>query len=168
MIVAGPGIPSGTVRRTPVSHVDIYQTALGSVGLEPADDDLGLPGVSLLDICRAEDNPDRSAFSEYHAAASRTGAFMLRKGRFKYVHYLNYTPELYDIDEDPEELINLAGDPDYSENLDGFEAELRDMLDMDEVDSRAKRDQAAWAERHGGEEAILAKPGINATPSPVS
>jgi choline-sulfatase len=33
---------------------------------------------------------------------------MLRRGRFKYIHYLGFPPELFDLDADPEELSDLA------------------------------------------------------------
>lgn len=167
MIVVGDDVAAGAVSKTPVSQVDIYQTVLESVGLEAEGDEMGLPGRSLLEIAKSDDDPDRTVFSEYHAAGSVTGAFMLRKGDYKYVHYLGFAPELYNLADDPEELNNLGGSGDHKDILRGFEDRLRNMVDMDEIDSRAKADQAAWIEDHGGREKILDAPGINATPSPV-
>ena len=167
MIVVGDGIDAGAVSTTPVSQVDIYQTVLDSVGLDAEGDEEQLPGNSLLEIAGADDDPDRTVFSEYHAAGSVTGAFMLRRGDYKYVHYLGFAPELYNLADDPEELTNLGGSGDHKDILHGFEDRLRNMVDMDEIDSRAKADQAAWIEDHGGREKILDAPGINATPSPV-
>jgi hypothetical protein len=42
--------------------------------------DRDLPGASLFDIVRGK------VMCEYHAAGAATGAFMIRRGRFKYVH----------------------------------------------------------------------------------
>lgn len=167
MIVSGPDIAAGVVRETPVSHIDIYQTVMDCAGLEPEGHEIDLPGCSLVTSCIEDDNKDRTVFSEYHAAGSTTGAFMLRKGAYKYIHYLGFQPELYDLDADPEELENIAGRSDMEGTLRVFEGELRAMVDMDAADSAAKRDQAAWAEKHGGPQKILEGPGINATPSPV-
>jgi len=41
--------------------------------------------------------------SEYHAAGAATGAFMIRKGPFKYIHYVGMSPQLLDLDADPQE-----------------------------------------------------------------
>ena len=53
-------------------------------GLRRNPDDRDLPGAPLLDIVRGT-APQRTVMSEYHAAGSATGAFMIRKGKFKYV-----------------------------------------------------------------------------------
>ena len=42
---------------------------------------------------------------------------MLRRGRFKYVHYVGYQPQLFDLVADPDEERNLAGDPGYADVL---------------------------------------------------
>jgi choline-sulfatase len=41
--------------------------------------------------------------SGYHASASVSAAFMLRGDRYKYIHYVNYRPMLFDLQEDPSE-----------------------------------------------------------------
>src|SRR3546814_15171370 len=78
--------------------------------------DLAFPGISLLDIAQGS-APQRTVLSEYHGMGSTTGAFMIRNGRFKYVHYAKYRPQLFDLDADPEELRDLAEDPAYREVL---------------------------------------------------
>ena len=69
-----------------------------------------LPGRSLFEIGNAPDDPERTVFSEYHAFASPSAAFMLRNGRFKYNYYVGYPPELFDLAADPGEERNLARD----------------------------------------------------------
>ncbi|MGZ0189662.1 MAG: sulfatase-like hydrolase/transferase, partial [Alphaproteobacteria bacterium] len=165
MIVAGPDIPAGRVSTTPVSLVDSYQTILSGIGVEPVTAD-GLPGRSIFEIAGKADAPDRVAFSEYHAVGSPSGAFMVRKGRWKFHYYAGYPPELFDLESDPEETINLATDPAYANEVDMMEGVLRQICDPDAVDAQAKADQAALIERHGGREAAMLAGTPGATPVP--
>ena len=166
LVMAGPDVPTGRTISTPVSLIDIYSTVLDitGVGHNPNDDNPN--GASLLQIANAPDQPDRVVFSEYHDAASVSGAYMIRKGRYKYVHFTYYAPELFDLDTDPEELMNLAGHAEYGALHAEFEALLRTIVNPEAVDYRAKADHAALVERHGGVEKILKFGGLNGTPVP--
>jgi choline-sulfatase len=155
LIMAGPGIPQGRVCRTPVSLVDGYPTILECAGVAPGPEDEGRPGRSLLQTLARPDEPERWVFSEYHAAGAKTAAYMIRRGRFKYIHYVDFPPELFDLEADPEELTNLAASPSHRGALQELEALLRSILDPEETDRRAKREQAALVARHGGREAII-------------
>jgi len=163
MLASGPGFEAGRKVRTPVSHVDMYPTVMQAAGLDcPA----GLPGKSLLEIAAEPDDGHRTILSEYHAAGSVSAAYMLRRGHHKYIHYTGYAPELFDLEQDPEELHDLAGKPESAPLLAGFEAHLRGLLDPEAVDRQAKRDQAALIARHGGTERILKRGGSSYTPIP--
>ena len=107
MIMAGPGIPRGTVCHEPVSLVDGFPTILDCVGAARDAADRDLPGTSLFDIMRGH-SPQRHVFSEYHASGSVTGAFMIRKGAFKYVAYPGMPPQLFDLADDPWEARDLG------------------------------------------------------------
>ena len=110
LLMAGPGISQG-VCETPVSLLDLSVTIVDSLGLDNAEALPGRPGRSLLEIAASPADPERPVFSEYHAVGSDTGAFMFRRGRWKYHHYVRFAPELFDLGSDPEELRNLAADP---------------------------------------------------------
>lgn len=166
MILAGPGVPAGKVCRTPVGLVDCYPSILQCVGEEPSAQDRQLPGESLFGIAARDDDLDRVVFSEYHASCATSGLFMLRSGRWKYIHYTGFEPELFDLEADPEELTNLAKDPDHADVLKAFESRLFAMLDPQAVDRRAKADQAERLEELGGAEAILAQGDVSYTPAP--
>ncbi|WP_299615614.1 sulfatase-like hydrolase/transferase [Pelagibius sp.] len=163
MLAAGPGVPAGVVRRTPVSLLDIYPTVLDNAGLAVPED---RPGRSLFDLAALPDDIARLVFSEYHATAAKSAEFMLRRGRYKYIHYVGYPPELYDLEDDPEELCNLARRDSHAGLIREFEGTLRGMLDPEAVDRAAKTDQERLIERYGGREAVIAKGGKSATPAP--
>ncbi len=166
MIVAGAEIPRGKLCTTPVTLVDLYQTFLDGVGEPLAETEKNLPGRSLFQIANGADDPDRVAFGEYHAAGAVSGALMVRKGRYKYIHYVGMAPSLFDLEADPEELIDLGEDPAYGAVVKGLETVLRRICDPEDVDRRAKKDQAALVERHGGREAVIQKGGFGHTPAP--
>jgi len=168
MIVAGPDVPRGRLCHTPVSLVDLAPTILHAVGEDPYGWSEGkLPGRSLFDIGSKPYDESRTVFSEYHAFASPSAAFMLRNGRFKYNYYVGYPAELFDLDADPGEERNLTADPKFSAIVSGFEAQLRAVLDPEEIDQRAKADQAALIERFGGPEKARNVGAPGATPAPV-
>ena len=164
LIMAGPEIATG-VCRTNVGLVDLYPTFLEATGIAPVAEERALPGRSLFAIAVAPDDASRIGFSEYHAVGADSAAYMLVRGRFKYHHYVGYPPELFDLEADPEELRDLAGDPAHASALAALEADLRAMLDPEAIDRRAKADQRALVESHGGRAAALAKGYPGETPT---
>ena len=166
LIMAGPDIPEGEVVDTAVDFNDFQPTILDAVGLDPDACNITSRGRSLFKILSEPYDENRIAFSEYHAVGSPTGAFMLRRGRYKYHYYVGFEPELYDIDADPEEERNLAPDPKYAELLKDFEEQLRKICDPEEVDRRAKADQDSLIEKFGGPEKARTMGTPGATPVP--
>lgn len=70
-----------------------------------------MPGRSLLSIASEADDLNRPIFSEYHAAGAISGCFMWREGRYKLIHYAGMEPQLFDLENDPDELSDLAAVP---------------------------------------------------------
>lgn len=164
MIVAGPGIPAGKVCGTNANLVDLDATLADVLGLPAAAAAQGIPGRSLRLMANAPDDPARPGFSEYHAVGSPSGAYMLVRGRYKYHHYVGFTPELFDLEADPGEARDLASDPAHAHVLRDMEAELRRLLDPEAVDRLAKADQAALVARFGGRDGALRSGTPGATP----
>jgi choline-sulfatase len=97
---------------------------------------------------------------------STTGAFAIRNGAFKYVHYVKYPPQLFNLEADPDEASDLATDAGYAAVLSECERKLRDLLSPEDVDARAKKRQAEQLERYGGREAVIARGDLGFSPPP--
>ena len=149
-IVAGPDIPAAKTVDTPISLIDGFQTFLDCVGVEPKEEDEDLPGMSVLPIARGEISPERTVFSEYHASGSLTGGYMLRRGNLKYIHYAGYPQQLFNLEDDPDELSDLAGKDAYHLEIERFEKELRSIVDPAAISNLAKADQTRMLDSHGG------------------
>ena len=80
--------------------------------------------------------------------------------------YVGYEPELYHLDDDPEELHDLATSPDHALVRAGMLARLRTVVEPEHADRAAKDDQNALVERHGGRDAALQVGKFGATPAP--
>jgi choline-sulfatase len=147
LIVRGMGMEPG-VRHEPVSLLDLSASICAHFGTV-------LPGASGLPLTDpAVFAPGRPILSQYHAAGAVTGAYMLRRGRMKLIHYVGFTPELFDLAADPEETCNLAEDPAHAGVLADLDATLRRMLDPESTDARAHADQRRLVKSLGGAEAV--------------
>jgi choline-sulfatase len=167
LIVAGPDVPAGKVVETNVSTIDCFKGIVASVGAHFEPEDADLPGEDLFQLAQEPDRP-RTVLSEYHTVFSPSAIFMLKRERYKYVHYVGYPPQLFDHQADPFETRDLAADPAQASLLAECEAELRQRLDPEAVDRQARADQARRLEQGGGKQAVLAG-GIKViyTPAPT-
>jgi choline-sulfatase len=166
LIVAGDAIPRHRVIDTPTTLLDVYPFIFDCVGendvrmIEPDH-----PGISLARLANG-DTPQRTVLSEYHGMGSTTGAFAIRNGHYKYVHYVKYRPQLFDLYSDPDEERDLSTDPHYAAVLKGCDSKLRSMLSPEDIDARAKRRQAEQLARYGGREAVIARGDLGFSPPP--
>ena len=166
MILAGPGVPEGRTVDAPTQLLDVFPTVLEATGVQPTDEDTALPGTSLLRMADGE-TPERVVLSEQHSAGAKSAVFMIRSNGHKYVRYLeDYPPQLFDLDADPLELDDLAGQPAHAATLAACEAKLEALLDPVATDQAAKADQAQRLEAGGGVDAIIAKGSPGYTPAP--
>jgi arylsulfatase A-like enzyme len=111
MIIHTPDADTGVID-DPVSHLDIMPTLMDMIGLEIPSD---LDGISLADAVKSGDSlPDRFIFSQYSGnptVGDIRRAVVTRK--YKYIYDPNDIPELYDLENDPLEMHNLAADGNY-------------------------------------------------------
>ncbi len=165
LIVAGPDIPAGKVVDTHTSHVDTYPFILDCVGAAEPEPDADRPGVSLERLIAGE-QVDRNVLVEYHGMGSTSAAFMIRHQQYKYVHYVDYAPQLFDLGADPEELNDMSEDPAYREILAECRRRLFAVCDPAEVDRRARKRQAELLAANGGADAVIARGDLGFSPAP--
>jgi choline-sulfatase len=130
-LAAGPSFRAGARVRTPVDLHDVQATAFSSLGADrPAD----WVGTSLTEVPAGD--PRRVIFSEYHGHGTRASAYMVRRDKWKYMHYVTAPDQLFDLEADPAELDNvLAARP-------GIVAELEQALEA----ICSPQGENAWAE----------------------
>jgi choline-sulfatase len=165
LIISGPDIPRGTKVSEPANHVDTYPFIMECAGEDKPEMYDDHPGHSLFKLA-AGAKPDRNVLTEYHGMGSTTGAFMIRHGKYKYVHYVAYRPQLFDLEADPEELHDLAQNPAYANAVAECRTRLMKICDPAEVDARAKKRQAELLAQNGGRDAVIKRGDLGFTPPP--
>jgi arylsulfatase A-like enzyme len=117
LLFAGPGVPAGKVLDSPVELLSIYPTLLELCGLPAYGRN---EGRSLVEMIKSgEPDEDACALTTFgmnnHA---------VRSAGFRYIRYEDGGEELYDHRSDPNEWENLAGNPDYSGEIEKMKALL--------------------------------------------
>ena len=106
LIFAGPGVRAGNRCDATVELLDIFPTLIDICDLPKRPD---LEGHSL-----APQLNDPNTTRRFPAITSHNqGNHSIRTDRWRYIHYADGSEELYDIQTDPNEWTNLAGDDHY-------------------------------------------------------
>ena len=133
LIIAGPDIPRGEIRTDPVSLIDIHPTLIEMAGIQAP---RGIDGESLLPYARDPGAAHRGwAFAECHTYPIPTASFMFRRGSWKLIEYVGYPPQLFNIDEDPTELVDLASE--QPAVVTDLRREQARSVDIEEIAQRA-------------------------------
>ena len=121
LIFRGPGIAAaGSVVKTPVTQVGLAATLLEACGLPSS----GFDESSFLPLLAgAGANWNRPVFAEY-ALKTRQSRYMIRKGDWKFNHWTNDIPELYNLRDDPGETRNLASEAKFRSTAESLKQEL--------------------------------------------
>jgi choline-sulfatase len=125
-----------------VSLVDLLPTLVDLAGGRPADLVEALDGRSLGRLLAGEDRdwPD-VVYAEHLDHGTPAPRVMIRQGRFKYVASDAYPSQLFDLDADAEERVNLAGTPAHAETERRLRALVAARWNGGELHQRVLRNQ---------------------------
>jgi choline-sulfatase len=139
LMVAWPGVTKPSHCGEVCSLVDLLPTFLditreAAAPVQPVEP---LDGRSLLPLLRGQGGGQAGeAISEYSSEGVCAPSRMVRRGRFKYIYTRGLPPMLFDLEQDPHELRNLAGQPDHAANEETLHARAMDGWDPVEVHQR--------------------------------
>jgi arylsulfatase A-like enzyme len=137
LLVRWPGVTEpGSERTELVQNLDFAQTFLDIAGAEMPDD---MQGRSLVPLLRDQNTSWRDAvyyhyyeFPGWHDVRRHYG---VRTERYKLIHYYGIDEwELFDLQEDPEEVRSVYDDPAYANTVARLKDELNDLQDQYRVD----------------------------------
>jgi len=132
LIMRMPGVKAQTFD-SPVSHLDVMPTLLDCIGID-VEALKHLDGISLLEsIVSGTSPPDKPVFCQY--SGNPTIGYIRRAvitRRYKYIYDTTDADELYDLENDPLEMENLA----------------TSSIHM-EVIQRWREECKSWAVKHG-------------------
>ena len=103
-------VKSGIHSQFPTTSPDLYPTILDMAGL-PLQHQQHVDGISLLPVLKGHTLTDRPIFWHYPHYGNQGGtpASSLRYGKWKLIEFFeDMHTELYDLDEDPSETLNLS------------------------------------------------------------
>lgn len=103
-------VKSGIHSQFPTTSPDLYPTILDMAGL-PLQPQQHVDGISLLPVLKGHTLTDRPIFWHYPHYGNQGGtpASSLRYGKWKLIEFFeDMHTELYDLDEDPSETLNLS------------------------------------------------------------
>jgi arylsulfatase A-like enzyme len=141
LLVRWPGtIDAGRRVRALVQNLDFAPTFLEAAGVAIPD---GMQGRSLVPLLRGAAPGDwrRSIYYQYyetgiHAVQPHYG---VRTDRYKLIHFHELDEwELYDLEQDPEEMNNLHGDPAHAAVVAELRAELARLRSAYRVEDGAE------------------------------
>jgi arylsulfatase A-like enzyme len=119
-IIAGPGVKEGVVdhKHFISGSTDLFSTFCDYAGVTIPEH---LHGRSVRKIAEGK---SPKGWREY-VISENIGGRMLRTKEFKYIYYKEGFEVLYDMKDDPGEMENLAVNPKYRKQMDGYKLQLK-------------------------------------------
>ena len=140
LMLSAPGLVPGLVTE-PVSTVDVCPTLCDLAGVSMAAVGPWVEGRSLLPVAGGAARAGSVAM-EYAAEASEAPLVALRRGRWKYTRCVLDPEQLFDLEADPHEMANRAGEPGCGAVLESFRAEAAARWDLAAFDAAVRESQA--------------------------
>ncbi|MEO2149171.1 MAG: sulfatase [bacterium] len=139
LIVRWPGVvDAGSVEQSLVSNLDYAQTFLDLAGVSAKDSSVQeMQGVSLVPLLlgnKPDEWRESLYYHYYEYLENQRTAHMVRRHRgvcterYKLIHFYNLGEwEMYDLQEDPQEMKNIADDPAHAATREKLEKELEKL-----------------------------------------
>jgi choline-sulfatase len=144
LIVAGANIVKARRVRQPAGLIDLMPTLCDIATGGHARLARPVDGRSLYRLLLGEAEDAKSmAVGEYLAEGALAPIYMIRQGRWKFIHSSTDPDQLYDLAADPDELNNLAGEPQHRSVLDDFHAALSSRFDSNATARKVMESQKA-------------------------
>jgi choline-sulfatase len=140
LMVAVPGWQPALVTQ-PVSTLDVCPTIASIAGLDISDLAPWTDGEDLTGLAHGERSREPVPM-EYAAEGSVAPMVAIRDGNFKLTLCDCDPPILVDLDADPDELRNLANDPQHAEVLARLSSLAADRWDLGRFDAAVRESQA--------------------------
>jgi iduronate 2-sulfatase len=130
LIIAAPGLSQGTHTTKPVELLDVYPTLADLCGLEPP---ANLEGQSLRPLLTDPIGKDwkKPAVTQIWRNRKAWG-YSMRTARYRFTEWLEGRAgrELYDHSNDPNEITNLANDPQHAQRVAELSSQLAKYVKM--------------------------------------
>lgn len=140
LMISASGL-SSRCETAPVSTVDICPTLCDLAGISMEEVAPWTSGESLVPLAKGGTRTSPVAM-EYAAEASYAPLVSLRQGRYKFNACTLDPDQLFDLENDPNELQNLAQDPAYADEVARFQELVRDTWDLEKYDQDVRHSQA--------------------------
>jgi choline-sulfatase len=140
LMIATPG-GTGSVVQAPVSTIDLCPTLCALAGVDMSEVMPWTEGESLLGLMQGGRRRSPVAM-EYAAEASESPLVALRAGRWKYTNCALDPEQLFDLEADPQERHNRAGDPAAERVLERFRVMAAARWDLEQFDAAVRQSQA--------------------------
>lgn len=159
LLIAEPGRTESVRISDHVSLLDLLPTFADMGGASIPDAlSADLAGDSLVPKLDGQREPNRTVVGEYLGEGAVAPIFMIRRGALKYIWSEPDPPQLYDLEQDPHETVNVAGDPAWAHVEELFRAEIdhrwnpRELRDQVVANQRARQvvDTAMRSGRYTG------------------
>ncbi len=124
LIMAGPGLATGTNCGAQVSIADLGATICGLAGAEPIAVADSRSFQSMLGAPDIIPHAFETGYAEYHGTRFPLMQRILWQGDWKFVFNGFDFDELYNLDDDPHEMRNLAGDADQRQRIESMMSEI--------------------------------------------
>jgi choline-sulfatase len=140
LMIASPNMAPG-LHTTPVSTIDVTPTLCELAGVDMSEVAPWTTGESLVPLGQGGTR-DAPVAMEYAAEGSEAPLVCLRYGKWKYTRCALDPDQLFDLEADPHELVNLADVPAHQGTLAQLRAKSETRWDLATFDAAVRQSQA--------------------------